>query len=643
MFYYFGIHKFNDSALIQNRSANLPCVIVTGCNKSAAYQLGGKVSKKTMAAQWTCAHLDGEWRFIDTMWASMCIEGKKTGEWNLIDLDGEITDEEETQEEGESKHLVNEAYFLTDPDVLITTHIPDGQEWQLLEQPISLNEFEKNVYIRERFFDMGLHLQPESQKTCVVKSEHGEIQFDFGFHTSVDTRKSQFRYTIFRARQESERLTDIQFERFVLFQKKKDCVSYKCRFPMTGKYKIDIFGQEEGEHTTFDLCCSYLIECDVAKKNCEPYPDSPDDGWGPSSEAEVIGFAPLSHTDPIITSKNGLVEIKFKTDGPMDILHSLKNNNRDEWDLMKNSVMKKEGDEVTFSLRLPEKGQYALNINAAKPGHKGPLPNVCNYIIDVESNNASLKPFPKVHCNSVGKDTLADELKVQPVDEKATIKTETGKFTAEFKHSKDTEIHCEVNNNNLDSAHVSDGVKVTNNQTSSEVEVSLPFMGEYGMNIYAKAEGNDCHLHHVQSYLVHSSQSEKKELKLSKGDLPLMASAASSNSVLIQMPPSKNPVLVEYKTKGAGPEIAKAQVKVKQAGDQDLMNVKLPQEGEYTVDVFEQKGSGALENVCIYHILRNDGLSTEMQKNDAEGGQSKQSQVPLSTNYVVKSHSNSSI
>jgi transglutaminase/protease-like cytokinesis protein 3 len=51
------------------RMAGVPCVIISGMNKSAAYEVGSKVDRKMMGAQWNAVYIDGEWRFIDAFWA----------------------------------------------------------------------------------------------------------------------------------------------------------------------------------------------------------------------------------------------------------------------------------------------------------------------------------------------------------------------------------------------------------------------------------------------------------------------------------------------------------------------------------------------------------------------------------------------
>ena len=50
-------------------------------------------------------------------------------------------------------------FFLTDPEDFINSHCPDEAEWQLLDVPIPLQEFEKRVLRTSEFYRMELILQ----------------------------------------------------------------------------------------------------------------------------------------------------------------------------------------------------------------------------------------------------------------------------------------------------------------------------------------------------------------------------------------------------------------------------------------------------------------------------------------------------
>ena len=59
--------------------SGIPCVILSGMNKSAAYEIGKKADRQAMGAQWNAVYVEGNWRFIDAFWACACVVGKKSG------------------------------------------------------------------------------------------------------------------------------------------------------------------------------------------------------------------------------------------------------------------------------------------------------------------------------------------------------------------------------------------------------------------------------------------------------------------------------------------------------------------------------------------------------------------------------------
>ena len=115
---------------------------------------------------------------------------------------------------------------------------------------------------------------------------------------------------------------------------------------------MDVFGKQDGEHDTFDLCCSYLIDCDVALKNYLPFPDVPDIGWGPGADAEAAGMkAQAPHTEPVVVAKDGTAEIRFKCANPVGVMQNMKSNDLDEWLFQKNACMRVEGEELVVNVR----------------------------------------------------------------------------------------------------------------------------------------------------------------------------------------------------------------------------------------------------------------------------------------------------
>ena len=71
--------------------------------------------------------------------------------------------------------MLNEHFFLTDPSDLLLTHFPyvdndDGYDkWQLVEKPISLDEFSCKPHLSHTFFSLGLQLTEQVPTPLVVE------------------------------------------------------------------------------------------------------------------------------------------------------------------------------------------------------------------------------------------------------------------------------------------------------------------------------------------------------------------------------------------------------------------------------------------------------------------------------------------
>lgn len=185
-------------------------------------------------------------------------------------------------------HTVNEFFFIPDPHHLIATHLPDDPQWQLLDTPITFQQFEDSVYMRDRFFQLDLSIADEHLRSGVQKTVGGHAVISLHMPAARST-KYDFRYLLFKSRHSTSD-SQIPYERFVMYQKKTDLLSYTARFPVTGRFKLDVFGLEVGKHESYDLICSYLIDCTDADKKATLLPDCPEIGWGPGSLAEEVNY-----------------------------------------------------------------------------------------------------------------------------------------------------------------------------------------------------------------------------------------------------------------------------------------------------------------------------------------------------------------
>ena len=49
-------------------------------------------------------------------------------------------------------------FFMTPPSQFIFDHFPEDAQWQLLDKPVSKQEFENLVFLEAEFFNLGLKL-----------------------------------------------------------------------------------------------------------------------------------------------------------------------------------------------------------------------------------------------------------------------------------------------------------------------------------------------------------------------------------------------------------------------------------------------------------------------------------------------------
>ena len=125
-------------------------------------------------------------------------------------------------------YIQNQFYFLTDPDVFVCTHLPDDPAWQLLPQPLSAQQFESYVYIREQYFRLGMYMVDSSHQEGTLHSKDGEVTVTFGL-PQERIRHTQFSYLLFCGSQSGVKSNKL-LERTVIFSKYSDTVSYTVWF-----------------------------------------------------------------------------------------------------------------------------------------------------------------------------------------------------------------------------------------------------------------------------------------------------------------------------------------------------------------------------------------------------------------------------
>jgi len=108
-----------------------------------------------------------------------------------------------------------------------------------------------------------------------------------------------------------------------------------------------------------------------------------------------------SHGEAVIETSDGVIDIRFTLDPRVKaVLKSVLHNDLDAWLLSHHALLREDNGQLVVSMRLPQKGEYALKLfadSAAAQQLESELQNVCNYLIRCLDTNTGLQPFPKLH------------------------------------------------------------------------------------------------------------------------------------------------------------------------------------------------------------------------------------------------------
>jgi len=89
-------------------------------------------------------------------------------------LNKDIEEKDKKPKTDKIRYQYDEHYFLTDPDEFIQEFWARDLDWQLLEKPISREEFEALPFVRSVFFHYGLELS-EPMKAVLYTDKKGGV------------------------------------------------------------------------------------------------------------------------------------------------------------------------------------------------------------------------------------------------------------------------------------------------------------------------------------------------------------------------------------------------------------------------------------------------------------------------------------
>ncbi len=125
-------YGYSDLFLALAKEAGLEAAMVSGYGKGYGYQPGDNFSGPSNHA-WNAVLINGSWYLIDSTWGAGYVSG-----------------------EGKFVRHFDDHYFMTPPTQFIYDHFPEEERWQLLDCPISEEQFEGLPCLESDFFSLGL-------------------------------------------------------------------------------------------------------------------------------------------------------------------------------------------------------------------------------------------------------------------------------------------------------------------------------------------------------------------------------------------------------------------------------------------------------------------------------------------------------
>ena len=343
------------------KAAGLQVHTINGYAKGYGFEPGQQIKDTNHA--WNGVQVNGEWFICEPTWGAGYLGA------DLM-----------------FHHSPDVSMFLMDPEYAICSHYPSDEQWQLLEKPISKEEFEKLVVPSGRIHQMGVEILSHKESMYDIDdTDHIEMMF---YSPSLKMLRGDLKD--FSGREyEGRRWTQI-------LPCGVNQVKLKAQFPAPGKYKLNLYVRDEVTHTKWYSGIEYIIQ---AKRGTER-----NRGGFPQlgSEFYEAGFS-LDHPSENIVSDDGKACISLQNFniqishivGQLDLVGEGKRLKKDFGGF---SFCYSEKTESGFRVMVhcPLAGEYTLKVFAKYYGEGKSDTFVCTYYITALSGVDPVPGFPRL-------------------------------------------------------------------------------------------------------------------------------------------------------------------------------------------------------------------------------------------------------
>jgi len=205
--------------------------------KGVGYSVGDKLTSTNH--EYNVIKLNNKWYPIDSTWGAGHTEGKKYIK------------------------CYNEFYFLANPELLIKTHFPDNDKWQLTKKKYTLEEFLKWPQIKSNFYTFGFEKCFPEEGLIELKNRNNQKFIVYG--NNMDQKGATCNIYLLEGNCYMQQL-NVEIVNFYNDRFEIDAI-----FNKKGKYKVEIFGNNDrGKHYLDMLEYAVNVENNAIKKLAFP-------------------------------------------------------------------------------------------------------------------------------------------------------------------------------------------------------------------------------------------------------------------------------------------------------------------------------------------------------------------------------------
>jgi transglutaminase/protease-like cytokinesis protein 3 len=213
-------YGYSDLFLSLAGETGLEAVRISGYGKGYGYQPGRNFTGPSNHT-WNAVKINGSWYLMDSTWGAGYVSG-----------------------EGKYIRRFDDHFFMTPPSQFIFSHFPEDARWQLLDKPVSKQEFENLVFLEAEFFNLGLK----------VVQRNGTISADKQINISIKAPEdvlmmAKLEYADGAAAGDGYTFCQREGERYDIY----------AQFPEEGSYILKAYAKQKDNQGDYNSILEYLI------------------------------------------------------------------------------------------------------------------------------------------------------------------------------------------------------------------------------------------------------------------------------------------------------------------------------------------------------------------------------------------------